>query len=514
MAKFRSYLMARLFWLLGGVFIALSFIAFLIVSPTAQFYFTDYWEHLASIRDFRIHGLHPTNPIYALSVPAREFTPWHLALGLLSRVSGLSPEFVLGLGGVIISAVFLYGVWDFGRAYYEDTAAPGIFLAVLLCCWGYPPLIWTSFYSFRSQLHGNYYPAALGFALSLILWAQVIRVLRGAPLTLARVAGIVLSVTFMVVLHQLSVFFAIAGVGLFVVLEPGRIKDKLSLAILCVAGILLAGAWPYFQPLALLKFGAARGQEEFNNFTFFFSKRFILRQLGPSVLAIPIIPLYLRQRRYFAAIGGVVVFSAMFVVGAKLGISITHRFLPYIALFLHMLVCAALIDLLRGRLFSSAPRLRPVIRYAVAAAAALLICIHSTLAAAQLIWPWSLAGPAPRPEPVDNIMHRVGRICHDGVNVMAYGEDALVFPAFGCRVFAYPRPALFVKDAQERDQTMRDFFCPETPFADRMEIIKRFGITHVAWRWEETVPSWAAPGLRKLGKVVYDSDGWTVISVR
>ena len=204
----------------------------------------------------------------------------------------------------------------------------------------------------------------------------------------------------------------------------------------------------------------------------------------------------------------------MFVVGAKLGISITHRFLPYIALFLHMLICAALIDLLRGRLFSSVPRSRPVIRYAVAAAAALLICIHSTLAAAQLIWPWSLAGPAPRPEPVDNIMQRVGRICRDGVNVMAYGEDALVLPAFGCRVFVYPRPALFVQDAQEREQTMRDFFCPEMPFADRMEIIKRFGITHVAWRWEETVPSWAAPGLRQLGKVVYDSDGWTVISVR
>ena len=83
--------------------------------------------------------------------------------------------------------------------------------------------------------------------------------LRGSPLTLARVAGIVLSVTFMVVLHQLSVFFAIAGVGLFVALEPGRIKDKLSLAILCAAGILLAGAWPYFQPLSLLKFGAGAG---------------------------------------------------------------------------------------------------------------------------------------------------------------------------------------------------------------------------------------------------------------
>ena len=127
MAEFRSYLIARLFWLLGGVFIGLSFIAFLIVSPTAQFYFTDYWEHLASIRDFRIHGLHPTNPIYALAVPAREFTPWHLALGLLSRVSGLSPEFVLGLGGVIISAVFLYGVWEFGRAYYERRGSAGNF---------------------------------------------------------------------------------------------------------------------------------------------------------------------------------------------------------------------------------------------------------------------------------------------------------------------------------------------------------------------------------------------------
>ena len=34
---------------------------------------------------------------------------------------------------------------------------------------------------------------------------------------------------------------------------------------------------------------------------------------------------------------------------------------------------------------------------------------------------------------------------------MAYDEDALVFPAFGCRVFSYPRPTLFVPDAQQRD---------------------------------------------------------------
>lgn len=61
---------------------------------------------------------------------------------------------------------------------------------------------------------------------------------------------------------------------------------------------------------------------------------------------------------------------------------------------------------------------------------------------------------------------------------------------------------------------MRDFFCPETPFEDRMRIVRRYGITHVAWRWESEEPSWAAPGLRKLGKVVYDRDGWTVISVR
>ncbi len=288
---------------------------------------------------------------------------------------------------------------------------------------------------FGRSFHGNYYPAALGFALSFVVWGQVIRILRGATFSLARMATIVLSVAFMMVLHQLSAFFAVVGVALFVVLEPGRIKDKLSLAGLCAAGILLAGAWPYFQPLSLLKYGAARGQEEFNNFPFIFSKRFILRQLGPSILAIAIIPLYLRRRKYLAAIGGVVVFSAMFVVGAKLGGSISHRFLPYIALFLHMLVCAALIDLLRGRFFKSAPRLRSVIRNAVAASAVLLICLHSTLAASQLIWPWSLMGPVPKPEPVDSIMQRVGRICRDGVTVMAYEEDALVFPAFGCRVF-------------------------------------------------------------------------------
>src|SRR5947209_6866292 len=136
----------RLFLLVAGIFLLIASIAFFKVSPPAQFYFTDYWEHLAVVRAFSIYGIHVTNPIYAIDAPSRQFTPYHLVLGLLSRYTHITPEFAMATGALVSSLIFVYGTWDFAVTYFQDRLAPAVMLGALLCGWGFVPRIWTGFH--------------------------------------------------------------------------------------------------------------------------------------------------------------------------------------------------------------------------------------------------------------------------------------------------------------------------------------------------------------------------------
>lgn len=496
------------------IYLVLAALATCVVKLPTLLYFTDYWEHRAIIQEVIRHGPALTDPIYAEGATSRQFTPWSLLLGYLARMTGIGADGALMAGALLVAVLFLAGVRDFARAYFADRWAPALFLAVLCCGWGFIALMWTGFYSLRSQLHSNYYPASLVFALTLIAWAQTIRLLRApriAPLRLILLAAIVAIST---ITHPLNALLLLGGGAGVILLEPdvsfGRRAMLLAAMVLAVSATTI---WPYFNPLSLGAAGLVRGKATFNNFDFFYSPLFIVANIWPALFAPYFMPNQWRRPRYRVAVLAFVGLSAVYVAGALADISVTHRLLPYVVLAGHLIVTRGILDAIHpspaGMTFTIVPEVLRRIGIGLGICASWQVL----LAACQLIWPWSLSN---YPYPLSDVFGETAKVAATlPADARPFGFDsaALVMPSHGFKVVAFPRPMPFSPSDEARQADYRRFFSTGVPDAERLAIARRQGATHVLYLTNEvTIEQHRELG--RLGPAVNPVGRWRVITLR
>jgi hypothetical protein len=463
----------------AAVYLVLAALAFIVVRPTTLLYFADYWEHRAVISEVIRDGTALRDPIYGEAASSRQFTPWSLGLGFLARGTGLGVDTVLDVGALLVSVLFVVGLYHFGRTYFRHRWAPALLLAVLTCGWGLPPLMWTGFYALRSQLHSNYYPASLVFALTFIAWGQTVRLLRSRTIGLpgAILLGAIVAISLLT--HPLNAAFLIAGAVGFVLIEPEIARTRrIGVIAVLVSGVLVTTLWPYFNPLALAGSGIARGQQTFNNFAFFFDLRFVLTQIWPALLALLAAPSQWRDERSRPLVIGLWLVTAAYAYGGIADVSVSHRVLAYVLLALHLMLVRALLDSIDGR-YPGLSQPRPA-RLALAAGLA-LVAGQVALAVEQLTNPWAKSHYEYPLHPVDEETRRVVELLPTGARVMGWNSAALVLPAFGVPVVAFPRPMVFSPTDADRQEDYRRFFWVEVPTSERLAIASRWGATHVAY---------------------------------
>lgn len=497
----------------AAIYLLLCALSFFVVRPTTLLYFTDYWEHRAILGEIVRGGIHLADPIYGEGASSRQYTPWSLALGYLARLGHLDVDTVMAWGAMAVSLLFVVGVHAFARAYYAHRWAPGVLLAALTCAWGLPPLIWTGFYAFRSQLHGNYYPAALVFALTFIAWAGVLRLLRGSGFGIANAILVWALVACSVITHPLNAAFLVAGAIAFILLEPGIAPRRRVGALLVIAaGVAATIFWPYFNPLSLAGAGLARGQATFNNYFFFYNPLFVIALTWPAIFALMGLPGLRRDpglRMPLLALG--LTFTA-YVVGGIANVSVSHRLLAFAVLWLHLLLVKAALEVIDGRPPRLMDKLTRRAWRGVAAGAGLLIVCQVAMAAEQLTDPWANTHYPYPLHPVEAETSRVVATLPPGARVLGWDSAALVMPSHGVLVAAFPRPMPLSPSDYARQADYRRFFAPGTPTCERLAIARRWGATRIAWLTME-LDEQTQRELAALGPATSPASPWRIVPV-
>ena len=498
----------------AAIYLLLSFLAIIVVKATTLLYFTDYWEHRAIVGEVIRHGTTLTDPIYGENATSRQFTPWSLALGLLGRWTGMNVDHALETGAMLVAVLFVYGTWDFARNYFRDRWAPALFLAVLCCGWGFLPLIWTGFYSLRSQFHSDYYPASVVFALTLVCWAQVIRLLRSPRLRPELLLATTAIVAFSFITQPLNALPLIGGgIGL-AILDPGIARPRRAAVIIAIAvGAVITILWPYFDPFELGGPGLARGKETFNNFGFFFSPLFIIAEGWPALLSVLFIKGQSDRPEYRIGILALLLTSLAFMIGMTTGISVTHRLLAYVFLAGHLILTRGLLDLIAGRPDTLSVTVSPATLRKAGTFGLCYVAWQVLLGVGQLIWPWSLSN---YPYPLADVAGETARVSdflpRDAYPI-GYSSAALVLPTFGFHVAVFPRPMPFSPSDDARQADYQRFFEKRgVSLAERQAIIRRWGATHIVYLANETTPR-QQRDLLQFGPARSPAGYWRVIAL-
>ena len=503
----------RTFAVCAAVYLLCCALSFFVVRPATLLYFTDYWEHRAILNEVARHGLRLADPIYGEAASSRQYTPWSLVLGYLVRLGYLDTDMAMACGAMIVSMLFVVGVRRFASVFYAHRWAPALMLVVLTCAWGIWPLIWTGFYAFRSQLHGNYYPAALVFALTFSAWASALRLLRPSKTIVLDAVLLWGVVACSVITHPLNAAFLIAGAAGFAVLEPGiALSRRACVLLVIVAGIAVTIFWPYFNPLSLAAAGFARGQATFNNFQFFYNPLFVIGLIGSALFALPALPGLRHDRRMRLPLLALGLTSVAYVIGGIADVSVSHRLLAYVVLMLHLLLVRAVLDVLDGHPPRLMDRLTARSWRGLGVVGALFVVWQTALALQQLTNPWANTH---YPYPIHQVEAETGRVVASlppDARILGWDSAALVMPSHGVLVASFPRPMPLSPTDSARQADYRRFFSPGAAKCERLAIARRWGATHIAYLHNE-LDERVQRELAGFGAITSPAMPWVLISV-
>ena len=479
----------------------------------------DVWEHAAASRQLGADPLHPGHPIFAVEKPHQFYSPYALALGLTSRVTGLSIVTVLSWAGVLNLVLLVTGLWLFLTRLVKrrDVAFWALLFGVFL--WG--PAAWnfSGFFHARVLPFVLPYPATLATALMFFAMWLHLRFLDSQDRRL--LAAIAVLFATVLLTHPVDAVTLAVGIGaLTLASPPGRLPGNLvaSGATLAV-GALAAFAWPYFSLFGLLFGESNQGYRDAIAADDHLMYAAVLGRVWPMLVVAPFV-----VRRFFADRRDPL---AMWFVGLLLLYLYGWRAenWSYGRLIASVMLVGAMIladERVRAGEVAAAlgKRGRPTLAWVQVTTIALLAVgvFHTRNGFAVLPRPVVEALPSGWTQIEIELADLsdysfLPRFVGDGRVVLADGFTALEVPAFGGKVVASARPAAFVETA-ERGADVTRFFDAGTSEVQRRSIISKYGASYLLLRNSAlaTEPDKYGP-LLGLGTVAYRNERFTLVDL-
>nr|WP_026245694.1 hypothetical protein [Streptomyces sp. SID8379] len=431
----------------------------------------DLGVHAATVERLRHDLLDPGDPLVAADVPSPYYTPWTLLLGCVAKVTGLGVFMVLRVAAVISLGVLAGGLWAFvgtflerGTPRWRRAAVTGLVLLCLVLLWGTTLFNWSGLTGLNSLALCLAYPSTFALGASFWLWALLRRAVTWAHFLGAGVlwAVILLSHQFTGVVASLGALAMVLGTRPW----PPR-AAWLRLAAGLGVGVALLALWPYYSFFGL--FGAGAGLEAIH--------RPLYRELAARLWLVALIggaALVLRWRRdrrdplvLFCLLGLLV-----FVAGGASGHWSWGRVLP--AVLVPAQVAAGL------EVFCAPRRaVRAGLGWAVAVA----------LVAGAWTQSGTLGYVLPRsalPSAVAAKYRAPWGGYHWVTPWVAYGDVVLAkkfparqIPAYGAYTVAPGYPDFFLDDEDARAAAVRTYFASGSSRAERVEVLRRYGVRWV-----------------------------------
>ncbi|WP_190112676.1 hypothetical protein [Streptomyces cinnamoneus] len=428
----------------------------------------DLGMHGAVLERLRADLFHPGNPLVDEDTVSPYYSPWAVALALVATVSGWGTFGVLRLAALGGLALLGSGIAAFVRTFSRRRAAVPLGLLCVLLLYGVRLFAWSGVPGLSSLCLTLAYPSTFALGLTFHLWALLRWGLQEAW-GLLGFLGLGMLLAAALLCHQFTGAVAVLGVGaLLVGARPGPDRKLwLRMAAGGALAMLVLLCWPYYPFLALLDGG---GMDAVHRPLYdFLPERFCLVGLGVVALAIR----WWRDRRdplaLLFALGAVI-----FAAGWLSGHYAWGRVLPA------MLLPA---------------QLALAVEVAEAQGAGLRRALPAVTVAALLVGAWMQAGvlsyvlrrdaipPVLRDAPAFGLWRGLGWAVArvpKGATVMTDDFYALrTLPAYGPYTVAPAYPDLFLPDEKRRRDATRRYFAPATSRAERLGILKEYGVRWV-----------------------------------
>jgi len=488
-----------LFWVLALTFLGyVTWDAFWLRSAT-YIPTSDYWEHSAVLRALMDNPWHPKNPHVVSPASSPRFGPQFILIALLARALNWDALQAMSLAAVFNTLLFVLGIRSFFRNYFNSELATVYGLVVMFCSWwrAWP---YSNVYQLDVYLSVASYPSTTAVALTLLGFGLAVRTLRG-KVRYPRVALVLLGVwaATVLIVHQLTAAMSLTGAVLLAISEPKvRFRLRLQLVAAVVVGSALAHFWPYFSPWEVLHGGKSDSQwmsitvdhavkltddraPHFHRHHFYRTKG-LLSALGLCSLGVAALPYFwLRRERWFVGLGALSML-APFAINAYVELPLGHRFILLAMFYLQVAVVWLLLRLTPGQ-----PRSLSVLRrwwaklFAIPLVLAVLIVFgyHNVQAAKKELAP----GRDTRASQSVREARAVSRIAGPDAVIMATAPLIWAVPTFGPKGLVQLHPNPLVGDSVERQMYVNRFFNNRARDAERLEILKHYGVTHVLIRW-------------------------------
>ncbi len=424
---------------------------------------------LGPVRAFAARPFDPGHPLLALDAADPYQGPWSWFLGVVSRVTGVSPFMVLATSALTNAVLVLAGLRALTRRVTDAPWAPLLTLVFSLAAWGFGPWRGSGYLNLNSL--GTALPLGSMFATGLGLfglawWWDWCARGRTRDLALATGAIVVVLLT-----HQITGLWVVfVAVGVVIGVTP-RWTRRRTVAVL-VAGVVAVGllaAWPFFG-----FFGMIRGSGDYD-----WINPWSYRLLPVRVfLALPAVPILVgrwrRSRR-----DPLVVAEALLVVillagwvGDRIAIG---RLVPGAMLVAHL----AMADWFARRCARDADAERAVTWARVGMVTIVVVGVVGSVG--------GLARMVPRPLMPAALERRLGRpidrwrgftaVLRTDDVVAATDAASASIGGLAARTVGTWLPAPFVADADTRIAAQRAMVDPATPSVRRRALLDRYGVT-------------------------------------
>ena len=481
--------------------LSLALMVFGAVQATNDPWNGDFWEHAAVIRELAAHPVHPGHPLLDLPTPHPLFTPYHLALALVVRATGLVPFRVLGIAGVLVLGILAFAMWQFARWWLRSVIAAPFLLGFSLLLWGHEPWRWSGFLHVGIVGRTAAYPSILGLSLAILALACGARYLETGRARFAVAAGALAGAV--ILIHPFSVGVLWSGIAALI-WRALRDDPRRGFAIggAVALGTLAATAWPYYSLLGLIAAsGSAYDAQQRPVY-----ERFLERTL-PILFAVPLFVQRLRKdHRDPTAVTGSAL-SALIAFGFVSGRYSIGRSIPGAILMAH----AALADWTANRALPwlTAAFARSRLRAASVSAGALVLLSAIAVNFAET-WPLCVPGHAHPLAPYAFLARTVG--AQDVV--LADLKTSAMVPVVAGRVVAVNNALPFVDDAGARRSDVAAFFGTGTSNDERSRILRRYHVRWVLLNHSADVDELALePWLRTRGRAIYEDSRFVLIDV-
>jgi hypothetical protein len=485
---------------LTGIWIAWDALAFRLVTYSL---WADYWEHSAALTEWMRNLAEPGNPHLASGDSSSRYIPVFLLLAGIGKGLGLDAVQLMGLSAILNYLLVAAGIYLFSRAYFRDPWAPLIAFLVLFTAWGVP-WIWANLYHLRSFFMTASYPATFVFGMSLIAFWYALNFLRCRTSLLGGMLILLLLSALMFVSHALTGVFGIAGCCLLALTERDVPLSMRGLLIITMpAGMLLADLWPYFSVWdVVLNTSDAVDDRTWQSFQGFgamlervrsaewwhmlYDPPQVIIGLGFALLGIPVcLWLILRRKQPFIWVGAAVM-SAPYFANIFFQVALAHRFLFYVVFFLHLAIVWALLKLRDARQNGSAAT-RLGWAGAVVTLAALGVANVWLMVAdfggrhlnQQLEWV-DKRQFLPAGATVVDVFTALTKDMPEDAIVIGNAKLTWPLPTFRGKAVSLPEnhENSLVPDEAERIAAEQLFISDTASDAERLRIIREFGVTH------------------------------------